>query len=111
MHSIKYYYEPLTLIIKLLSMTPLVHLLRTRFALTSLFFAFSFLFVNNVFGQATVVTDKEDYLPGDTLVITGTGWQPGEVVQLHLVESPSLCTLGHNLYATADANGEIYNNQ
>src|SRR5688500_15852079 len=49
------------------------------------------------FGQATVTTDKDDYHPGDTVKITGTGWLPGEVVRLHFDETPSLCPNGHNL--------------
>src|SRR5688572_18135148 len=65
----------------------------------------------NVQGQATVTTDKEDYIPGETLIITGSGWQPGETVQLHVDETPTLCPNGHNLYATANDNGEIYNNK
>ncbi|HKB71574.1 MAG TPA: hypothetical protein VKH46_12070, partial [Thermoanaerobaculia bacterium] len=33
---------------------------------------------------ATVTTDKTDYAPGDTVVITGTGWMPGETVSMLL---------------------------
>ena len=29
---------------------------------------------------ATVATDKPDYAPGQTVVITGSGWEPGETV-------------------------------
>ncbi|HEX5651522.1 MAG TPA: hypothetical protein VFX58_00520, partial [Chitinophagaceae bacterium] len=64
-----------------------------------------------IFGQATVMTDKSDYQPGDTLVITGSGWLPGEIVRLNITETPTLCPNGHNLYDTADANGDIYNKQ
>ena len=38
----------------------------------------------NVKGQATVKTDLDDYPPGSTAIITGTGFQPGEVVELHV---------------------------
>ena len=31
---------------------------------------------------ATVSTDKEDYSPGDTVIVTGAGWEPGETVSL-----------------------------
>jgi hypothetical protein len=44
---------------------------------------------NNV-GSAptpTVKTDKSDYLPGETVNITGTGWVPGQPVALQIVES------------------------
>ncbi|HET9794148.1 MAG TPA: kelch repeat-containing protein, partial [Thermoanaerobaculia bacterium] len=33
---------------------------------------------------ATVTTDKTDYSPGDTVVITGAGWMPGETVSMLL---------------------------
>jgi hypothetical protein len=59
---------------------------------------------------ATVMTDKADYAPGTVVTITGSGWQPGETVTLSLVESPLVDT-HPDLYATADANGNISNNQ
>src|SRR5688572_30569460 len=67
--------------------------------------------MNNSF-EAIVLTDRPDYHPGDTVVITGSGWQPGETVLLDLDEVPQLtfCS-GHHLSAVANANGEIYNNQ
>src|SRR5437016_12969402 len=33
---------------------------------------------------ATVATDKADYAPGETVVITGSGWEPGERIVLVL---------------------------
>src|SRR5579864_1166570 len=60
--------------------------------------------------SATVMTDQADYAPGTIVTITGTGWQPGETVTLSFVESPLLDT-HPDLYATADANGNIFNNQ
>jgi len=59
---------------------------------------------------ATVMTDQADYAPGTIVTITGSGWQPGETVTLSLVESPLIDT-HPDLYATADANGNIINNQ
>ena len=38
--------------------------------------------------QATVTTDKFDYPPGNTVTITGAGWQPGESVVMVLHEEP-----------------------
>ena len=38
------------------------------------------------FGYATVKTDKADYWPGETVTITGSGWQPGETVTLKISE-------------------------
>src|SRR5438876_3350203 len=60
--------------------------------------------------SATVMTDKADYAPGTIVTITGSGWQPGETVTLSFVESPLIDT-HPDLYATADANGNIFNNQ
>jgi hypothetical protein len=37
--------------------------------------------------NATLQTDKSDYAPETTVHFTGSGWLPGEVVTLHLVES------------------------
>ncbi len=66
-----------------------------------------------VVGQATVETDKKDYIPGEYVIITGTGWTPGETVTLHFDETPkpSTCLLPHDLTVVADASGSIYNNQ
>jgi hypothetical protein len=59
-----------------------------------------------LFGFATVKTDRDDYAPGTTVAITGSGWQPYESVALVLVEEPLLDT--HPLVSvTADANGNI----
>jgi hypothetical protein len=58
----------------------------------------------------TVQTDRSDYYPGQNVVITGSGWQPGEVVSLLLHEDPSLDP-DVTFYATADDSGAISNNQ
>jgi Bacterial Ig-like domain (group 3)/Galactose oxidase, central domain len=63
-----------------------------------------------VYGFATIKTDKADYQPGDTINISGSGWMPGEVVQMSLVEVPDLD--GDSpiaLTATADASGNFSN--
>src|SRR5690348_3662708 len=60
--------------------------------------------------SATVMTDQADYAPGTIVTITGSGWQPGETVTLSFVESPLIDT-HPDLYATADPNGNIVNNQ
>jgi hypothetical protein len=51
-----------------------------------------------------------DYAPGQTVTITGSGWQPGETVTLTLEEVPNV---GRHPAPTAvaDANGRIFNNQ
>src|SRR5207247_776171 len=63
-----------------------------------------------LYGFATVKTDKQDYAPGSAVTIIGSGWQPGEWVTLTLVEEPLIDT--HPvLYARADASGHITNSQ
>jgi ABC-type phosphate transport system substrate-binding protein len=37
------------------------------------------------FAQASVTTDQSDYPPGSTVQISGSGFQPGETVQLQVV--------------------------
>ena len=63
-----------------------------------------------LYGFATVKTDKIDYSPGETVTITGSGWQPGETVSLLLQEVPKTHD-ERTLRATADAVGEILNNE
>lgn len=59
-----------------------------------------------LYGFATIKTDKEDYTPGTTVVITGSGWEPGESVALVLREEPLLDE--HPLLSvTADEQGDI----
>jgi hypothetical protein len=60
------------------------------------------------YSYATVQTDNNDYPPGSTVAITGSGWIPGETVTLTLVESPDL---DNHLPVTvvADQYGNIYN--
>jgi uncharacterized repeat protein (TIGR01451 family) len=59
---------------------------------------------------ATIATDKSDYAPGDTVTITGTGWQPGETVQIVIHEDPTV-EPDVTLTAVADSAGNISNNQ
>jgi hypothetical protein len=59
-----------------------------------------------VYGFATVETDKADYAPGTVVTITGRGWQPGETVTLSFRESPNIDTPGPYT-VVADANGNI----
>src|SRR5437667_12681398 len=57
---------------------------------------------------ATVATDKADYAPGENVVITGSGWEPGETVVLILHEEPQLDP-DLQLTAYADENGDFTN--
>jgi hypothetical protein len=59
-----------------------------------------------LYGFATVTTEKEDYAPGTTVTIRGSGWQPGEWVALLLKEYPAYDE--HQLVdVQADENGNI----
>src|SRR5512143_40630 len=57
---------------------------------------------------ATVQTNRLDYYPGENVVISGSGWQPGEIVSLLLRETPPLDP-DLTLYAQADAEGNFVN--
>ena len=55
---------------------------------------------------ATISTDKLDYAPGRTALITGTGWQPGETVDIVMHEDPHTHT-ERRLSLVADNEGKI----
>ncbi len=56
----------------------------------------------------TIATDQPDYAPGTPVVMTGTGFRPGEVVDLHLHEWVNQTTTDIPEYtATADNTGTI----
>ena len=60
------------------------------------------------YGYATLKTDKDDYAPYETVTISGSGWQPGEKVQIRVSEDADT----HNdweLEAIADEFGNIVN--
>ncbi|MFE3849479.1 hypothetical protein ACFX5D_16085, partial [Flavobacterium sp. LB3P45] len=77
-----------------------------------LFLLFSFPIFNTVaFAQlAAVETNKSDYAPGSYVIITGSNWQPDEMVKLTLVETPFIHPEQY-LYVIADSLGNIYNNE
>src|SRR5262247_4159223 len=60
---------------------------------------------------ASVGTDGVDYAAGDVVHISGSGWTPGEVVELTIAQSPAfhspdtLYTVAE--YAIADETGEF----
>jgi len=58
---------------------------------------------------ATVITNKSDYTPGDTVTITGSGFAPNESVSLHIAESNN--TKPWDNFATPDAFGNFSNSQ
>ncbi|HTM23669.1 MAG TPA: kelch repeat-containing protein, partial [Vicinamibacterales bacterium] len=59
-----------------------------------------------LYGFATVKTDRADYSPGQTVTISGSGWQPKETVTLRLVEDPLLDDHG-SFTVVADDSGNI----
>ena len=65
---------------------------------------------SELYGFATVETDRADYAPGTTVNISGSGWQPGETVTLTLVEDPPNDT--HVLQpVVADGLGHIFSSE
>src|SRR5919108_4120421 len=60
--------------------------------------------VNN--GTAIIRTDRGDYPPGTTVVMTGTGFAVGETVLLELHEDPEVHEI-RSFTVVADANGEF----
>jgi hypothetical protein len=61
---------------------------------------------------ATVTTDKLDYAPGTLVIVSGTGWQPNEVVTLMFHEDPHVATENpHTFTVQADVNGNFAKKQ
>ena len=57
-----------------------------------------------LFNPARIWTDKDDYLPGDNVILSGSGWKPNENVYLYAVDDTTEAwTYGSTV--TADANG------
>ena len=61
---------------------------------------------------ATVSTDKDDYQPGDTITVTGAGWEAGETVSLtfHEEADPPIHP-DKTLTTVADADGHIFSHE
>ncbi|HET9326019.1 MAG TPA: immunoglobulin-like domain-containing protein [Candidatus Eisenbacteria bacterium] len=58
----------------------------------------------------TVSTDKEDYVPGEIVHISGSGWLPGETVMMILFETPENPDV-RMLTAVADSSGSFTNEE
>jgi len=56
--------------------------------------------------QPTISSDKADYPPGGTVVLTGSNWQPGESVNI-FVNDDAGKTWSRSVDVTADENGNI----
>jgi len=56
-----------------------------RYFTSLMLFLFLTGFYSTTFAQSvTITTDKDDYLPGEWVIITGTGWQGDDSVKLTL---------------------------
>src|SRR5687768_5739247 len=54
----------------------------------------------------TIQSDKEDYTPGSTVTLTGSNWQPGEVVHINVNDDQGQ-TWSRDVDVTADASGNV----
>src|SRR5215208_4150379 len=52
----------------------------------------------------SISTDKDDYQPGDVVHFTGSGWQPGDVLDIVLTDDP-LTHDPHTWTVNVDADG------
>ena len=57
----------------------------------------------------TVTTDKPDYAPGETVVISGTGWTANQEVALHIDDSNDPPVARFDVSVMADGAGNISN--
>jgi hypothetical protein len=60
--------------------------------------------------EAIVQTDRSVYAPGELIIVTGSGWDPGETVTLLLQGGPTSHT-DRKVSVVADAFGNIFDNQ
>lgn len=64
-----------------------------------------------VYGFATIKTDKDDYAPYEIVTITGGGWESGDDVILTLHETNNPVPHADRVWiVTADANGNLFDN-
>src|SRR5215813_13479863 len=66
-------------------------------------------FVSLTSSSASVTTDKIDYVPGERVIISGTGWLPGETVSMYLHREPQTSP-DLTFSSTADSSGNFTNN-
>jgi len=87
-------------------------LMRMRYITSMLLLLFFTGFCTIVRAQkATITTDKDDYWPGELVIITGTGWQNYDSVQLtmtHLDPLPDPYHAHAPWFVNPDADGKIY---
>ena len=87
-------------------------LLRMRYITSVLLLLFFTVFCTIAQEQkATITTDKDDYWPGEWVIITGTNWQNDDSVRLtltHLDPLPDPYHPHNPWFVNPDADGEIY---
>jgi hypothetical protein len=66
-------------------------------------------FISDLNGQ-TVTTNKVDYSPGETVIITGSGWAAYEVLDLVITEDPVIHD-PHVFTSVADGSGNFTNTE
>src|SRR5207249_664378 len=54
----------------------------------------------------TITTDNLDYRPGETVIFSGRGWQPGEIVKIMIHEDPHT-PQERGIQVQADADGNL----
>ena len=63
---------------------------------------------SEIYGYATIDTDKDDYSPGEQATFTGTGWKPGEQVLLQVSAFPlDQHSVEYTAVTQADSTGRI----
>src|SRR5262245_29865501 len=85
---------------------------KTPALLTAIIIALIFLISVSSSAQPAIHTDKEDYSPGETVLVAGSGFQPGESVTLQVLHDGAAGdneTSGAHAprYTTADENGNL----
>ncbi|MFN4761506.1 YDG domain-containing protein [Gillisia sp. Q332] len=87
-------------------MAEFLHFSKGKFLNFTLTFIGFFFFLATGWGQ-TVTSDKEDYAPGETAIITGTGWAGDTIVNVHFNETPEVQDF-HEWHDTpVDSNGNF----
>ncbi|RYG23438.1 HYR domain-containing protein [bacterium] len=83
-----------------------------RWAAGSAFLAFCAIGASAILAAGpTVVTDKQDYSPGQTAYIAGSGFHPNETITLRVVHTNGVAEPGNGhepFTVTTDANGEFH---
>jgi len=57
----------------------------------------------------TIATDKPDYMPGDTVTFSGSGWVAGDTVTITIHEDPHWTQEDRTVVAVADGTGSFTN--